>query len=126
MRNIWTACILFAVMLICISFSTKLLNENCNYLQAMNSSLENYLIKDDYNNAYKLSINYIAQWEKSSKILTIYIHHEDLDHIENELLKLTQYIKIQDKSEALATIHSIKYLLDHIANHEKVTISNMF
>ena len=126
MKNIWAAFILFAIMIIGISFSTNVLNKNCIHLQEMNTSLESYIAKEEYTNAYNLSINYIDQWKKTSKILTVYMHHEDLDHINNELLKLTQYIKIEDKSEALATVHVMKYLLDHIIEHEKVTISNMF
>ncbi len=95
-------------------------------LQNLNSTLESYIIKDSYQEAYSLSIDYIAQWKKTSKFLTIYIHHEDLDHVDNEVLKLTQYIKIKDKSESLATVHAMKYLIDHIISHEKVSISNIF
>jgi hypothetical protein len=126
MKNILAAFGLFIIMIIGIFLSTNAINLSCNHLQNLNCALESYIIKEDYENAYDLSLDYISEWKKASKFLTIYIHHEDLDHIDNEVLKLTQYIKIKDKSEALATVHVMKYLVDHIVSHEKVSISNIF
>ena len=126
MKNILAAFSLFFIMIIGIFLSTNVLNHRCAYLQNLNCTLESYIIKENYKDAYDLSLDYIAQWKKDSKFLTIYIHHEDLDHVDNEVLKLTQYIKIKDKSEALATVHVMKYLIDHILSHEKVSISNIF
>jgi hypothetical protein len=126
MKNILAAFSLFILMLVGIFLSTNFINQSSIHLQDLNSTLENYITKEDYGNAYSLSIDYIAKWKKTSKILTIYMHHEDLDHINNEVLKLTQYIKVKDKSEALATVHVMKYLIDHIIDHEKVSISNIF
>ena len=126
MKNILAAFSLFIIMIIGIFLSTNAINHKCMDLQNLNCALESYIIKENYEDAYNLSLNYIAEWKKASKFLTIYIHHEDLDHIDNEVLKLTQYIKIKDKSEALATVHVMKYLVDHISSHEKVSISNIF
>ena len=113
-------------MIIGISFSTHLIKQSCTHLQDLNSSLESNINKEQYGAAYNLSLDYINQWKKTSKTLTIFIHHEDIDHVSNEVLKLTQYIKVKDKSEALATVHVMKYLIDHIIDHEKVSISNIF
>ena len=125
MKNIMAAFSLFFVMIIGIFFSTNFINHSCANLQALNSSLESYVANEDYGNAYNISLDYIAQWKKTSKTLTLFIHHEDLDHVSNEVLKLTQYIKVKDKSEALATVHAMKYLINHIIDHEKVSINNI-
>jgi len=126
MKNIWIAFILFTLMIIGIFFSVSVINQKCNHLQDLNSTLESYIIKEEYQDAYDLSLDYIAEWKKDSKFLTIFIHHEDIDHIDSEILKLTQYIKIKDKSEGLATVHILKYVVAHIMSHEKVSISNIF
>jgi len=126
MKTVYLAFCLFIIMIIGIILSTNAINRKCDNMQNLNSSLENYINNDNYKDAYTLSLDYIAQWKNDSKFLTIYIHHEDLDHIENEILKLTQYIKIKDKSEGLATVHVMKYLIEHIKAHEKVSISNIF
>ena len=126
MRNAYISFSLFLVMLIAIFFSINIINLKCDHLQDLNSTLESYILNEKYTEAYNLSLDYIDLWKVDSKFLTLYIHHEDLDHVDNEVLKLTQYIKIRDKSEALATVHVMKYLVDHIKDHEKVSISNIF
>ncbi|MCB2311008.1 DUF4363 family protein [Clostridium tagluense] len=126
MKNVYLAFSLFIIMIIGIFFSINTINQSCANLQDLNCTLESYILKENYKDAYNLSLDYIAQWKRDSKFLTIYIHHEDLDHVDNEVLKLTQYIKTRNKSEALATVHVMKYLVDHIKSHEKVSISNIF
>ncbi|WP_278320462.1 DUF4363 family protein [Herbinix hemicellulosilytica] len=39
--------------------------------------------------------------------------------------KLPQYIKEENKEEALASVHALKFLIDHISELEKVTIQNI-
>ena len=126
MKNAYISFCLFIIMIIGIFLSINMINLRCDQLQDLNSTLESYILKEDYKAAYKLSLDYIAQWKRDTKFLTLYIHHEDLDHVDNEILKLTQYIKIRDRSEGLATVHVMKYLIDHIKSHEKVSISNIF
>jgi len=126
MKNVLIAFSLFTIMIIGIFLSVNVINRSCAHLQNLNSTLENYITKENYNAAYDLSLDYMAEWKKTSKFLTIYLHHEDIDHIDSEILKLTQYIKVKDKSEGLATVHVMKYLIDHIITHEKVSISNIF
>src|SRR5665647_121128 len=126
MKNVLIAFSLFILMIIGIFLSINLINRRCNHLQNLNSTLESYIIKENYQDAYNLSLDYIAEWEKTSKFLTLYIHHEDIDHLDSELLKLTQYIKMKDTSEGLATVYVLKYLVAHIMSHEKVSISNIF
>jgi hypothetical protein len=126
MKNVYLAFSIFIIMIIGIFFSIIVINRSCDHLQNLNSTLESYILKENYKAAYNLSLDYIDQWKSDSKFLTLYIHHEDLDHVDNEVLKLTQYIKIRDRSEALATVHAMKYLIDHIKSNEKVSISNIF
>jgi len=126
MRNLLIAVSLFTVMIIGIFLSVNVINRSCSHLQILNSSLENFIIEENYKSAYDLSLTYKAEWEKTSKFLTLNIHHEDIDHIDSEILKLTQYIKLKDRSEGLATVYVMKYLVDHIMSHEKVSIANIF
>lgn len=126
MKNVMIAFSLFIVMIIGIFLSSNYITHSCNHLQNLNSTLESYIIKGKYQAAYNLSLNYISDWNKTSKYLTLYTHHEDLDYIDTEILKLTQYIKNKDKSEGLATVHVLKHLVSHIMAHERVSVGNIF
>ncbi|HEY8891228.1 MAG TPA: DUF4363 family protein [Clostridium sp.] len=126
MKNLLIAFSLFTVMIIGIFLSVNVINRSCSDLQKLNSSLEIYIMNENYQGAYDLSLDYKAKWEKASKFLTLNIHHEDIDHLDSEILKLTQYIKLKDRSEGLATVYVMKYLVNHIMSHEKVSIANIF
>jgi len=126
MKNVLIAFTLFIIMIIGIFFSVNYINRSCIHLQNLNSTLESYIIKERYQATYNLTLNYITEWNKTSKFLTLYTHHEDLDYIDTEILKLTQYIKMEDKSESLATVHVLKHLVSHIMAHERVSIGNIF
>jgi hypothetical protein len=126
MKNVFIAFSLFFVMLITIFISTNAINRKCDHLQDLNSQLESYILKENYEDAYDLSKTYITEWKKSSSFFTVFLHHEDLNYIDSEILKLTQYMKIKDRAEGLATVHVLKYLVNHIKSHEEVSISNIF
>jgi hypothetical protein len=73
-----------------------------------------------------MSIEFLEGWKKDSRVISAYINHLYLEGINDQVLKLTQYIKIKDKSEALAVVHEIKFFLKGILYMEKVTIDNIF
>jgi hypothetical protein len=126
MKNVYIAFGLFIIMLLAIFISTNAINRKCVHLQNLNSQLESYILKENYEDAYDLSLTYITEWKKSSSFLSVFLHHEDLNFIDSEILKLTQYMKIRDRAEGLATVHVLKYLVNHIKTHEEVSISNIF
>jgi len=126
MKNVMIALTLFVAMIVGLFLSSNYINRSCIHLQNLNSTLESYIIKEKYKDAYNLSLDYIDDWNKTSKFLTLYTHHEDLDYLDTEILKLTQYVKNKDKSECLATVHVLKHLVDHIKAHERVSIGNIF
>ena len=126
MKNVFIAVSIFIVMLIGIFISTGAINRRCTHLQNLNYKLESYILKENYDDAYDLSLTYLSEWEIASKFLTVFIHHEDINFLDSEILKLTQYTKVKDQSEALATVHVMIYLIDKILSLQKVSISNIF
>ena len=64
MKNVYIAFSLFFIMIIGIFFSINVINRSCDHLQNLNSTLESYIIKENYKDAYNLSLDYIAQWKK--------------------------------------------------------------
>lgn len=53
------------------------------------------------------------------------VHHSEVDNMNNELWKLTQYTKFNNKEESLASVHVIKFLLKHIIEMERINITNI-
>ncbi|KOA20773.1 hypothetical protein CLHOM_09150 [Clostridium homopropionicum DSM 5847] len=126
MRNLVISFLIFIILIITIVFSINFLISKTNYYSEKANQLETLVIQDSWDKAYDISTDFLNGWEKDSKKISIFINHFHIDAINNEILKLTQYIKYQDKSDALAIIHDIKFLLKVLLEMEKVTISNIF
>lgn len=107
-------------------YSTRYMTSVCNNLLDKNSKLEKIIKAESWDNGYNTSVNLLNTWEKEYDKLTIFVHHEKIDAINNELLQLTQYVKCHDKSESLAKIHVIKTYLKNIIDSEKINMQNIF
>ncbi|ERI92603.1 hypothetical protein HMPREF1982_02212 [Clostridiales bacterium oral taxon 876 str. F0540] len=126
MRNIIISVAVFLVMITGMFLSISYLNRTSANLQTLNDNLEQYISEDKWDKAYKASMDFTNQWEKHSKLIKLFVNHQEIDNVEMELWKLPQYVKEESKDEALASVHVLKFLLKHISNLEKVTIQNIF
>ncbi|CRZ33939.1 DUF4363 family protein [Herbinix hemicellulosilytica] len=125
MKNIVISLLIFAIMVINIAFSLKYLNKVSDDLRRLNDEIEQYITDNDWDKAYKSSIDFKEKWKNYSEKLKLFVDHQEMDNIEIELWKLPQYIKEENKEEALASVHALKFLIDHISELEKVTIQNI-
>lgn len=125
MKNIIISFIIFIAMLITMLFSVKYLGCICYNLESKCITLENYVDKEDWNKAYSYSLIVLNKWDKYSHTMSIFVHHQEIDDINMEISKMNQQIKCENKAEALASIHTVKFLVKHIINLEKVNIENL-
>jgi predicted RND superfamily exporter protein len=126
MRNVIIAVLAFIVMVALMFFSINYLNKISSNLQKLNDDLEQYITDDNWDKAYKSSMEFTHRWEKHSKIIKVFVNHQEIDNVEMELWKLPQYVKQHTKDEALASVHVLKFILAHITNLEKVNLQNVF
>lgn len=126
MKNVVISLIISAIMIVAMSFSIKYLNKVSQKLGRLNNDIEQQITDDNWDKAYKTSIEFTDKWNDYSKKIKLFSNHQEIDNIEMELRKLPQYIKEMTKDEALASVHVLKFLLDHIAELEKIKIHNIF
>ena len=126
MKSVVLSLAMSIVMIIGILYSHKYLNNVSQELGSLNDEIEQYITDSDWDKAYEAAMVYTEKWKEYSKIIKIFLDHQEMDNIEIELWKLPQYIKEETKDEALASIHILKFLVDHISELEQVTIENIF
>ncbi len=126
MKNIVISLIISVIMIIAMSLSIKYLNKVSQDLGGLNDEIEQYIADDNWDEAYKASIDFTEKWTNYSKKIKLYLNHQEIDNIEMELKKLPQYIKEMTKDESLASVHVLKFLVDHISELEKIKIQNIF
>lgn len=125
MKNAVISLIIFTIMVTTIGFSLNYLNKVSDDLGRLNDEIEQYIADSNWDEAYKTSIEYTEKWNDYSEKLKLFVDHQEMDKIEEELFKLSQYIKEKTKEESLASVHVLKFLFDHISELEKLTIQNI-
>lgn len=126
MKNLIASFVIFFVLIISMVFSINYLNKRIDHYTKKVNYMEDVISKESWDEAYKASMEFIKEWDKDSETVSVFINHTHVDSINSELLKLTQYIKYKDKSESLALVHEIKFLIEEILDVEKVTLANVF
>lgn len=126
MKNIIASFALFITVMLIVVFSINYLETVCTKLEGLDVQIENNIKNDEWNKAYNNSIKFLNEWHDYSKTVSIFTHHAEIDNINMELWKLTQYTKCQTKDESLASAHVVKLLLNHIVEMEKVNSQNIF
>ncbi|RBP59035.1 uncharacterized protein DUF4363 [Herbinix hemicellulosilytica] len=88
MKNIVISLLIFAIMVINIAFSLKYLNKVSDDLRRLNDEIEQYITDNDWDKAYKSSIDFKEKWKNYSEKLKLFVDHQEMDNIEIELWKL--------------------------------------
>ncbi|NMM61504.1 DUF4363 family protein [Clostridium sp. P21] len=126
MRNLLAAFIIFTSMLLSLIFSINYLGRACTKLDTLNAQIERSIDTQSWDEAYNKSLILLDNWDNCTRKISIFVNHAEIDNINNEIWKLTQYTKCHNEDESLASNHVIKFLLKHIINMEKVNIQNVF
>lgn len=113
-------------MIIASSISINYLNRISNNLSKVNKEIEEHINNNNWDKAYNSAIDFSEKWEKQTNVVKLFVNHQELDNIEIELNKLTQFVKEKTADESLASIHTLDFLLKHIINLEKINIQNIF
>lgn len=125
MKNAWISFTLFLLLLVGMYFSLKYLQNTCAKIQAESEKLEELILDEKWEEADKLSNDLYYYWEEKSMVLSIFVNHIDIDELNNEILKLTQYVRTKSKDESLASTHAVKFYTKGILNLQKITIQNI-
>lgn len=126
MKNVIISFFLFIAMIIGMIFSINYLNKTCNDLMEVCDTLEETISNQQWDSLHDDSLELLDDLKNKSKIMSMFIDHQQIDHMVNELFKFTQYIKEQDKEESLASLHVIKFYIENIQEVQKINIQNIF
>ena len=126
MKAVYISVTLFSIMLFSLIFSVNYLDKVCSKLGVINITIENSIKDADWNKADESSSMFLKDWQSYSHKLSLFIDHKEMDNINDELWKLTQYINCRNKDEALASNNVIKFFIEHVNKMEKINTENIF
>ncbi|MFA6939899.1 MAG: DUF4363 family protein [Clostridiaceae bacterium] len=126
MKNIFVPFVLFIMLMLLIILPPRYLNKICGTLTDKTDDIELLVSNENWNDSYALSVQLLDSWQDKKTVFSIFAPHDEIDDINMEIYKLSQYVKCRDKAESLASIHLIKFLINHLNELNKVSIQNIF
>lgn len=126
MKNLLATIALFVIIVGISTVSVKYLNNMCASLLTLNSKIETSIKNESWEAAKKNINTFYDEWDRHSSLVSIYIHHMELDDISIELEKLSQSIDYEEKKDAMEASHTLKFQLNHIRELEKINLQNVF
>lgn len=126
MKNIFVSIILFIMLLLLIILPPRYLSRICGTLTDKTDDIELLVSNENWDDSYILSVQLLESWQEDKNVFTIFAPHDEIDDVNMEIYKLSQYVKSRDKSESLASIHLIKFLVNHLNELNKVSLQNIF
>ena len=105
----------------------------CKYLretsQFLLSDIE-YCKNAVENNNFDIAKNHIKEvyntWDDVSNIWSIFVDHDEIGNIEEELLQFKLYIEEENKSESIVACKELERIILHSVEKQEVSVANVF
>ena len=89
------------------------------------NQVENTLGASSINGKSKALTDFRAQWQASRDTWAILIDHMEIDNIEESLIRLEEYVKLSDTSQALPQLAVLREQIAHIYEKERLQLKNI-
>ncbi len=103
-----------------------IIKKDTDFLITYTDRLQNSINNNAWQEAHELYQDTEKKWEEMLNYWPILIHHQEVDRIEESLVKLKSYIQYQENSHALAELLTLVQLIQHIPQKEILILKNIF
>ena len=125
MRNSIISVALFIALLVGLFFLNNKFVKLCNEIILKCDLIEEYLNNYDEDKAYEDAVALIDMIIEEADVPAIYLNHVDYDLLKNDALKLSLYIRGEDRAESLATLHSVRSTAEHLRDLQTPNLKNL-
>ena len=125
MKNSILSIALFIILFICLFFTDKSLISTCNQIATKCEEIEILLNTNNKDKAYIESVDLLRLIEKEGGIASMYVNHVDYDFLVIESLRLALYIKEDEKADAFASLHALRYGARNMREIQKPNLKNL-
>lgn len=125
MKNLLISVALFFFVLGSVFFLHNKLINICDQGLVLNDNIEILVNNESWEKAYIKSMDLYNLVKKNYSLISIYINHEEVDFLNTEVLKLSQFIETKNLSDALASLHTVKSYIVHLKEIQKLNIGNI-
>ncbi|MGG7142868.1 DUF4363 family protein [Clostridium nigeriense] len=125
MKNTIISIGLFIALVIGLFFLNNKFVDLCNEIIVKCNLIEEALNNYDEDKAYEDAVALIELIIEEADVPAIYLNHVDYDVLKNDALKLSLYIRGDDRAESLATLHAVRSTAEHLRDLQMPNIKNL-
>ena len=121
--------IIFTVFVIVITLdiiTNKYTTYAADSLSGQLAELREHILNKDKENINKKIQEIDSNWNKHNKNLSYYMEHDELEKVGSSLSALKTHIEVEEYNDALENVDSNIFILQHIQEKERVSISSLF
>ena len=125
MKNTIISIFLFIVLIIGLFFLNNKFVNLCNEIVLRCDLIEESLNNYEEDKAYNDAVALIELIKEEADVPAIYLNHVDYDVLKNDALKLSLYIRGDDRAESLATLHAVRSTAEHLRDLQTPNFKNL-
>lgn len=126
MKSLILAFLFLAAIITGSLASTYFITNQADLLSNDLIELERHVDSENWEKVTTLYKDLKRNWSKVDHKWSMLIDHYEIDYINMDLGELEAYIKVKDKTNALAKLSSLQRLVDHIPEKEYPSLKNIF
>lgn len=125
MKNTIISIFLFIALIIGLFFLNNKFVNLCNEIVLRCDLIEESLNNYEEDKAYNDAVDLIELIKEEADVPAIYLNHVDYDVLKNDALKLSLYIRGDDRAESLATLHAVRSTAEHLRDLQTPNFKNL-
>ena len=99
MKRIWVSIVLFVLLIVTCCLGASAAQSNTDHIIASIEAVKEKMLQGDEEGAYRGSLDLLERWEKSHKVLCLYMPHSRLETVGETLSILPALCQMEDKAQ---------------------------
>ncbi|MDR3595986.1 DUF4363 family protein [Clostridium sp.] len=125
MKNAILSILIFLFTMVCVDILNNSVLALCDNIKMQSEDIELEITAGQNEEAYYKSLQLLNTIQEKNIITSIYLSHQEFDNLINEAVKLSTYLIHDDKTEADASLHLLKYNTEHLKKLQIPSLTNI-
>ena len=125
MKNTLISFATLFILLFFVFIGDTNLNSLCDNSLKVSQEIQIALDNNNWDDALEKSVELKKIMSNGFKKVSVYVHHQDIDTLNTETVKLIDFIKVRDLSNSLSSLDSIKCLAEYIKELQQINLTNI-
>ena len=121
--------LIFGTNYICQKCLDNVINDMQDKFNRLNIIINDMIKRNKYESDYELD-SILGEtdnsWSKYKITLSLFLEHDELEKIDDSVIKIRSYIDVKDYEDTVAEVNRCIFLLNHLKQKQSMQIINIF